>query len=113
MLDTLRDAWNRLKPRGFRSARAEQELDEEVRFHLREEARLRAEAGAPPQEAWDAARREFGNVLLVKEVTREMWSGISFENALRDLRFGARLLVRNKGFAVVSIATLALGIGAA
>jgi hypothetical protein len=51
----------------FRRAKADVELDEEIRFHLDQEARLRIDRGETPESARVSARRDFGNVLLVKE----------------------------------------------
>jgi putative ABC transport system permease protein len=96
-----------------RRARAERDLDDEIQFHLREETRLRAADGLSPDDAAVSAHRVFGNVQLVKERTRETWSGHFADTLMRDVRFGARLLIRNWMFATLSIATLALGIGAA
>ncbi len=60
----------------------------------------------------DAARREFGNVGLVKEVTREVWAGASLERLWHDLRFTFRVLQKNRGYTITAVLSLALGIGA-
>jgi predicted permease len=96
----------------WRRKHHEVDLDDEIAHDLALDAEERILSGDTPREAKLAARRDFGNVGLLKEDVREMWGWASLERLGRDVRYGWRSLRRSPLFAGMAVLSLALGIGA-
>ncbi len=107
----MSELWRRLCVL-YRRERFDHDLEEEMQSHLEMQADEHREAGMAAEEARYAARRQFGNVTLLKEDSREVWGWGAVERFAKDVKFAARTLRRNPGFAAVAILSLALGIGA-
>ncbi len=111
MIHYLRELAARLRGL-FGGRRADREFGDEIEVHLRLLTERFVGRGMSEIEAARAARRQFGNVILLQEAHRDM-RGIRFiETLFQDLSFGVRMLLKSKGFTAVAALSLALGIGA-
>src|ERR1700736_4103413 len=95
----------------FRKERRESEMAEEIQAHVDLLTERNIAAGMSPNDARNAALREFGGVEQIKEVAREQRVWMWADEFLQDLRFGVRMLFRNPGFSLLAILCLTLGIG--
>ncbi len=89
------------------------DLQEEIRAHLAMAAKDRVEDGADPKAAREASVKEFGNVTLIREAARSVWTPKwvdTLRDIVSDIRYAIRALARNPGFSLTVIGVLTIGI---
>src|SRR5689334_23641452 len=92
----------------FGFQRRKRELQEEIDAHLQMAIADRVARGETEETARQAAAREFGNILLVQDVTRDMWGQAWLERLGRDVRYALRQLRKSPGFSITATAMLAV-----
>jgi predicted permease len=98
--------------RFFSVRRRYEDISISIQEHIEERTEELMADGMSSKQAEQTARREFGNVTLVEERSREVWHWPAFESILADLKFAFRRLGKSPGFAATVLLTLAIGIGA-
>jgi predicted permease len=108
LLPRLASLWRNLMDR----SRVEGDLDEEIRAYVDLLAEEKLRAGMTPAQARRTASLESGGIEQVKEEVRDARAGAVLDGLARDLRYAARGLRRSPGFALVSVVSIGLAIGA-
>src|SRR6185295_2983790 len=97
----------------FSKRKLDAQVSEEIKTHVELATEANVTQGMSPDDARQAALREFGNVAAIQERTRDEHGWVWLEQLQQDLAHAWRGLARSPGFSVTVILILALGIGAA
>ena len=107
----MNELWRRVRIL-FRRDRFDRDLAEEMQTHLEMQAEENQKNGLADDEARFAARRQFGNAMLLKETSRGIWGWGSLERLVQDVRYACRTMLRSHGLTAAAVLSIALGIGA-
>lgn len=88
------------------------ELSDSIREHLDEKIADLMDRGMTREQAESAARREFGNVTLIEQRSREVWQRPKLESLLANTKYALRRLRRAPLFTTIALITLAIAVGA-
>src|SRR5262249_60530407 len=89
------------------------DLEEEMKLHIQMRVDQQIKEGVSEKAAQAAARRQFGNVLSLREQSQDAWGWRWLEQLVQDVSYGIRKIFRAPGFATITVLTLAIGIGGA
>src|SRR5215510_10102476 len=96
----------------LKRGRSETDLEREIRFHIEQEAREHLDDGMPETEARRRALADFGSIPSCQETVREVWGLRIWSDLRRDFQYALRMIQRKRGFALMTILTMAVGVGA-
>src|SRR5215471_10163027 len=96
----------------LKRGRSETDLEREIRFHIDMETREHIEEGMSESEARRRALCDFGSIPSCQETVRETWGLRIWSDLRRDFQYAFRMIRRKPGFALMTILTMAVGVGA-
>jgi predicted permease len=108
----MRAWWSRIRGTLRRDGALEREMEREIAFHLDMSTQRNVVRGMTPEIAARQAKLAFGSIDTAREASREAHRARFAENIVADMRFAVRSLLRAPSFALATILTMSLGIGA-